>query len=63
MGAVERNGYRFEPEYSVINQAGAVHVYHNGDFIEEVKFSFLGNSPDPGQIEQVIDEYCEKHGI
>ncbi|WP_053363295.1 YbxH family protein [Bacillus sp. FJAT-27251] len=63
MGAVERNGYRFEPEYSVISQDGAVHVYRNGEFLEELKFSFSGTSPDPGQIEQVIDEYCETHGI
>ncbi|MDM5335891.1 DUF5370 family protein [Fictibacillus enclensis] len=25
MGAVERNEYRFEPEYSVINQNGAIY--------------------------------------
>ncbi|MDF2910779.1 MAG: hypothetical protein K0Q56_1660 [Sporolactobacillus laevolacticus] len=27
MGAIERSGYRFVPEYSVIQQSGAIHVY------------------------------------
>ena len=40
MGAIEKNGYRFEPEYSVIEQNGAIHVYKNGEFIEEVHFTF-----------------------
>jgi hypothetical protein len=63
MGAIERTGYRFEPEYSVIGQNGAIHVYKKGQFIEEVKFSFSGNYPEFDQIEQLVDEYCEKHGI
>lgn len=28
---IERNGYRFEPEYSVFEQSGAIHVYRKGD--------------------------------
>lgn len=63
MGAIERNEYRFEPEYSVIGQNGAVHVYHNGKFLEEVKFSFSGKYPEFDQIEQLVDEYCEAKGI
>lgn len=63
MGAIERNGYRFEPEYSVMKQNGAIHVYNNGEFVEEVHFSFSGKFPDLGQIEQVIETYCEQHGI
>jgi hypothetical protein len=63
MGAIERNGYRFEPEYSVIGQNGAVHVYHNGKFLEEVKFSFSGKYPEFDQIEQLVDEYCEAKRI
>lgn len=63
MGAVERNGFRFEPEYSVINQNGAIHVYKNGDFIEEITFSFSGKFPELDQIEQLVDEYCEQRGI
>lgn len=63
MGAIERNGYRFEPEYSVIKQNGAVHVYNNGKFLEEVKFSFSGKYPEFDQIEQLVDEYCETRGI
>ncbi|GLB61264.1 hypothetical protein NCCP133_33940 [Cytobacillus sp. NCCP-133] len=43
MGAIERSGYRFEPEFSVISQNGAIHVYHNGDFIEEITFEFTAN--------------------
>jgi hypothetical protein len=63
MGAIERSGYVFEPEYSVINQAGAIHVYHKGDFIKKIKFSFEGQGPDFDQIEKLIDEYCEKQGV
>lgn len=63
MGAIERSGYRFEPEYSVIEQNGAIHVYKDGDFIEEVKFTFSGKTPELGQIEKIIDKYCEERGI
>ena len=63
LGAIERNGYRFEPEYSVIGQNGAIHVYNNGKFLEEVKFSFSGKYPELNQIEQLVDEYCEEKGI
>jgi len=63
MGAVERNGYRFEPEFSVIEQNGAIHVYHQGEFVEELKFNFNGKFPEMDQIEQLIDEYCEDKGI
>jgi hypothetical protein len=63
MGAVERNGYRFEPEFSVIEQNGAIHVYHQGEFVEELKFDFKGKVPEMDQIELLIDEYCEGKGI
>lgn len=63
MGAIERNSYRFEPEYSVIEQNGAIHVYHMGEFIEEIKFNFNGKFPNPGQIDELIDEYCQTNGI
>ncbi|SEM63527.1 hypothetical protein SAMN05192533_104158 [Mesobacillus persicus] len=63
MGAVDRNGFRFEPEFSVIEQNGAIHVYHQGEFIEEIKFDFSGKYPEMNQIEQLIDRYCEQKGI
>ena len=63
MGAVERNGYRFEPEYSVIEQNGAIHVYHKGQFVEELTFTFSGKHPEFDQIEELIDNYCEQRGI
>ncbi|WP_033829677.1 YbxH family protein [Bacillus andreraoultii] len=63
MGAIERNGYRFEPEYSVIEQNGAIHVYHKGAFIEELTFNFTGDSPNLGKIEELVEDYCEKKGI
>lgn len=63
VGAVERNGYVFEPEYSVINQDGAIHVSRKGAFIEEIKFSFTGEFPEPGKIEHLIEEYCQRRGI
>lgn len=63
MGAIDRNGYRFEPEYSVINQNGAIHVSNNGEFIEEIKFNFSGDFPELSQLEDIVDTYCEKHNI
>jgi len=63
LGAIERNGYRFETEFSVIQQNGAVHVYHEGEFIEELTFSFSGKFPEHDQIEQLVEDYCEKRGI
>ncbi len=63
MGAVERNGYVFEPEYSVINQKGAIHVYHHGDFIEEIKFNFSGDFPEVDFLEGLINDYCENYNI
>ena len=63
MGAIERSGYVFEPEYSVINQDGAIHVYHKGEFIEEIKFSFVGERPELDQIENLIDEFCNKNEL
>ncbi|WP_156291916.1 YbxH family protein [Oceanobacillus salinisoli] len=63
MGAIERNGYRFEPEYSVIEQNGAIHVYKQGEFVEEIKFTFSGKFPELDQIERMVDEYCEEHGM
>jgi hypothetical protein len=63
MGAIERSGYVFEPEYSVINQDGAIHVYHKGEFIEEIKFSFEGEGPELERLEKLIDEYCDTHEL
>lgn len=63
MGAIERKGYVFEPEYSVIQQNGSVHVYHNSDFVDELTFSFTGKAPELGQIEQIVEEYCKQKGI
>jgi len=63
MGAIERNGYRFVPEYSVIQQNGAIHVYNREEFIEEIKFRFTGEIPGLDQIEDMVNQYCEDHGI
>lgn len=61
MGAIERNGLRFEPEFSVISQKGAIHVYKRGEFIEEIPFTFYGKFPEHDKIEEIVDKYCEKH--
>jgi hypothetical protein len=63
LGAIERNGYVFEPEYSVIEQNGAIHVYCDGKFVEEVKFTFSGKYPELDQIEGLIDDYRNQKGI
>ncbi|MFD1735564.1 DUF5370 family protein [Bacillus salitolerans] len=57
MGATEKNGYIFETEYSVMLQKGAIHVYKDGEFIEEITFEFKGNQPDPSKVEQLIENY------
>ncbi|MEH7234928.1 DUF5370 family protein [Bacillus sp. JJ1562] len=61
MGAIDREGYRFETEYSVINQNGAIHVYHDGDFIKELPFSFTGEQPEPALIEEIVDSFFENN--
>ncbi|WP_042142016.1 YbxH family protein [Paucisalibacillus sp. EB02] len=63
MGAIERSGYRFEPEFSVIEQNGAIHVYHDGEFLEEITFTFSGKYPLVDKIEELVDEYCLEHGL
>ena len=63
MGAIERNGYRFVPEFSVIQQNGAVHVYNKDHFIEEIQFQFAGEFPEFDQIEDLVDDYCQQHNI
>ena len=61
MGAIDREGYRFETEYSVINQKGAIHVYRDGEFMKELLFTFSGEQPDPSLIEDVVDEFFQSH--
>jgi len=63
LGAIERDGYIFEPEFSVIEQNGAIHVYKDGEFIEEIKFSFSGKYPELGRIEQLVDQYFDERRI
>lgn len=63
LGAIERSGYRFEPEFSVIEQNGAIHVYRDGEFVEEIKFHFNGNYPSVDEIEELVDSYCEERGL
>lgn len=63
MGAIEREGYQFIPEYSVIQQRGAIHVYHEEDFIEEIPFQFEGKFPDLGLIEGLVNQYCSLHHL
>ncbi|MDP4084123.1 MAG: YbxH family protein [Bacillota bacterium] len=63
MGAIERSGYRFVPEYSIIQQNGAIHVYNQNKFIEEIKFDFSGKFPELDKIEELVDKYCDEHNI
>lgn len=46
LGAIERSGYTFQPEFSVVRQNGAIHVYRHGEFVEEIEFEFNGDYPD-----------------
>ncbi|MED2942875.1 YbxH family protein [Bacillus swezeyi] len=63
MGAIERNGYTFEPEYSVTRQNGAIHVYRRGQFVEEIPFEFYGEIPEHDLIEELVNHYCYKNKI
>ncbi|GAB6889690.1 YbxH family protein [Geobacillus sp. FSL K6-0789] len=60
MGAIEHEGYIFEIEYSVLLQKGALHVYRDGELIEEIEFAFCGEKPDEQQIEELVSEYVEQ---
>jgi len=59
MGAIDRNGYRFEVEFSQIAKKAAIHVTRKGEFIEELTMPFEGNAPTQEQIEQKIGEFLE----
>ncbi|OMI26166.1 hypothetical protein BTA31_15175 [Bacillus haynesii] len=63
MGAIERNGYTFEPEYSVTRQNGAIHVYRRGRFVEEIQFEFHGEFPEHDLIEELVNHYCYENKI
>jgi len=63
MGAIDRSGFRFEPEYSVMLQRGAIHVYQNGDFVEEIPFTFCSMQPEQEQIESLIEQFLSKHNF
>ena len=59
LGAIQKSGYTFGVEYSVMQQKGAVHVYKDGEFIKELPFNFHGQDPDPAQIDEVVDAFLE----
>lgn len=63
MGAIRINEYTFEPEFSVINQTGAIHVYYREKFVEEIKFEFNGEYPEHDYIEELVNHYCHEHNI
>ncbi|NUK28919.1 DUF5370 family protein [Parageobacillus sp. VR-IP] len=57
---MERDGYIFDVEYSVIQQKGALHVYRDGMLIDEVTFHFTGKKPNEQQIESLINHYIDQ---
>jgi hypothetical protein len=61
LGAIQKNGYTFGVEYSVMLQKCAIHVYRDGEFIEELSFDFNGQEPDPEKIEATVDTYLDNH--
>ena len=63
MGAIERNGYQFKPEFSIVSQDGAIHVYKQGEFLEEIQFEFSGDYPEHDLIEELVNHYCFENGI
>ncbi|MED1201616.1 YbxH family protein [Heyndrickxia acidicola] len=63
MGAIERDGKVFEPEFSAISQKGAIHVYTDGVFLEEIPFEFRGPFPEHNLIEELVNHYCNGHSF
>ncbi len=61
MGAIEQGGFRFDVEYSVTLQKGALHVYKDGEYKEELTFTFEGREPDSEEIEKLVNSYVEGH--
>lgn len=61
MGAIQRGNYTFEMEYSVSHQNGALHVYENGVFKQELPFDFSGDKPDEAEIEHMVKQYCDQN--
>lgn len=59
MGAIERNGYIFEVEFSQIQKEAALHVYEKGEFIRELTFDFEGEQPSQEMIEEKIEEFIK----
>ncbi|OZM57510.1 hypothetical protein CIB95_07720 [Lottiidibacillus patelloidae] len=59
MGAIEREGYIFEMEYSEISKKGALHVYLNGECIEEMPFHYTDDVPSHSKVEMLIDQFLE----
>lgn len=57
MGAIQRNGYEFQTEFSQISKTVAIHVYKNGKFIKEMTLPFKGEQPDGDLIEEKIEEF------
>jgi hypothetical protein len=57
MGAIARDGYVFEMEYSVIANKGAIHVFKDGEFISELPFHYDESTPNEEKIEQMIDAF------
>jgi hypothetical protein len=60
MGAIEQGGYRFELEYSVVQQKGALHVYSGEEFIKEITFDYDGDMPSTEALEPLIDKFLEE---
>jgi len=63
MGAIDRSGFRFEPEYSVMLQKGAIHVYQKGEFLKEITFSFHVQKPEEAQIESLIEQFLSEQNV
>ncbi|SET04377.1 hypothetical protein SAMN05421676_102416 [Salinibacillus kushneri] len=61
MGAIQQGDFQFDVEYAVSLQEGAIHVYRDGEFIEELTFSFGGQKPDEQQIEKLVNDYVERN--
>lgn len=57
MGAIDREGYIFDVEFSQISKTAAIHVTKMGQFIREITFPFEGIEPTQEQIENKIEEY------
>jgi hypothetical protein len=48
---------------SAIEKGGAIHVYQNGEAVDEIPFKYAGTQPNQEQVIETIGKYFENKHI